>query len=208
MASKIAQLKDQLVEQTEMIQTLRTERDSTRDMMKKLYITIVKYKPEFQALTGQFTEASYPNLRAEDATRDSNSELARNVGAAFGAITVAVKDMHKDLSDMYRELDQSVDDAMDKWRTVRAQEINESKASAFRGTPSTTSQNQRAQTPEVPLVSSTRVDSAASTPPTVVGTEKKIGTTPASPVEKKKPAQKLGSIMDGIATAASKTSKK
>lgn len=199
MASKIRELRDSLVEQTEMIRTLRADRDSTKDIVKALYMVLVKFRPEFLAQTEGFSELEYPSLRAEEVTKLPNAEMVKNIGVVFRVITSSVEQMSGEIKAMYKELDQSVDGAVEQWRVVRAQESNQAKAQTFRDPLATNTENKRAPTPEVPLVNRTRVDGATAPSTALGGTTSAPAPKPASPTDSKKGnGKKLGDVVNGL----------
>jgi len=201
MASRIRELKDQLVEQTGTITSMQHERAETNEVVKSFYLALVKYKPEFSKMTSTYADVEFPNLRAEAAQRETTAVLMKNSLSGFGALVEAMNKMHAELAEVYRELDQSVDEAMLNWQTVRAQEKSHAKASTFRADSPFTTTEKRAATPEVPLDDSSRVDSAVSTPTPVVNSTKKAEPKPAPKTEKKR-SEKISDLLTPKPTSA------
>lgn len=186
MTSKIRELKDTLVAQNEMIVTLRTDRDAVRDMLKHIYLAMVKYKPDFVEKVAMFSDVTTPSIRAEDLMTLSPVETIKNIGSMFTSLTTGLADFHTELSSIYKELDQATDEAMERWHTIRAQETALAKSTFFRDHSAIPSQDKRAKTPDLPLGNLALSDDSHLTPPTSPDPSGKSATGEIRKVEAKK----------------------
>lgn len=165
MSSKIRDMKETIVQQNEMVKTLRSEKQAVRDTVQGLYTALIKYKIEYDTNTSAIETGAYPSLTGEDMTKLVIPELLRKVGEAFSTVADALAENRAEVRSMYKELDQDVSAALSEWESIQAQDRADKKALAFRDNLTTHASRQKASTPE-PVVSAPVAGGISALPPT------------------------------------------
>jgi hypothetical protein len=149
MASKIRELKDTIVSQNNLIAALQRDKGEVTDGLRSLYTALVKYKVAYTTEAVDAETASYPDIRSEDLTALSKTELVVRIGGVFAAVTNSLGELRTEVKDVYKELDADVDAALDTWRQLSAQGTHRDKLHPFRATALSDASQARPTTPEV-----------------------------------------------------------
>lgn len=199
MSSRIRELKQNLEEQTQVIKTMREEKKGIDQVIRSLYLSLVKAKPEFNASQTRIEQNSYPDLKGDDLNRLRPKEIIEKIGETMGVLFNSTSALRDDIKDIYRELDADVDAKMNEWNILRAQlREDDSQARLFRDNPVSTSMPSRAETPDIAMVDRTRADSGVASPPTPTITSGRKDAQPKSPTkEKKTNASTLAGVVNG-----------
>lgn len=212
MSAQIRALKESLVEQNEMIKTLRSDRQIVRDTIQSLYTALVRYKVEYDTNSTAIESGTYPTLSGEDMTKYQVHELLKKVGEAFSVVTESLNENRAEVRSMYKELDQDVSAALSEWESIRLQDRADQKAVTFRNNLAATASRPRTSTPEPVVPTSTGAHGTASlpSPPDSAGKKEK-SERPLEPIktDKSKTATKtLGDLISPVKGTAKTDSKK
>jgi hypothetical protein len=205
MASKIKELKDTVVHQTEVVKTLRTDQIAVREVVHELYRMLVKYKPEFIGDKTMLESADTLDVKGEDITSRPTPELIRRIGVAFGSVTQSLSAVRNEVREVYRELDGDVDAALQEWQEIQIGAKHDKKAETFRSDIMEKASQERPQTPElgrtvVPAVGGTL-------PPTPPDAPGKKDTRPLAISKPSAGTTTLGAMLSPTASAAPTTPK-
>jgi len=176
MAAKIHEFKETISAQNQMIITLRAERQSTRDTLTNLVTSLVKYKPTFTTQATMVETGAYPDIKSEDMMTKDPSDNLRAIAAVFKTIVSSLEENRQELRAIYKELDAEVEDVMNQWQQIKAQDDRDAKLRLFREDTVAKASVPRAPTPETPVVagaSTNGISSSRSTPLDTTNTSKR-----------------------------------
>lgn len=203
--TKIQTLKTTVEEQNERIQTLNQNKKQLWDNVSATYQAMTKYKPTFVShQTGIETE-TFPEIRNEDLVKMTPAEVVRRFGEVFRVMASALEENRQEVRSIYAELDTDIDNALDQWQKIKAQDDVNKKSEAFRGNIVANASSARSTTPDLvaPKPSSDFGPTLPPTPPSAPGKKEPI--QPISTGKSKSGTTTLEGMLSP--TGASKTSK-
>jgi hypothetical protein len=166
LASKIRDLKLTVTEQNQMIIKQRQESASVREVTHKLYLALVKYKVEHTQGATAVEEQEFPPLRGEDLTKMPMNTLVGNIGTAFNTVIKSLSSNREEVRAMLKEFDAEIDEEMEKWQRIRAEDQQTKTAEFFRENIASSNAKARPETPDTPLAGSTSAGARTNLPPT------------------------------------------
>jgi hypothetical protein len=165
-ASRIHELRTVITEQNQALIEKKRNEAEIREVITKLYQSMVQFKPEFIATQTAVEDVEYPEMRGEDIARQSLSTLVSTSARAFFTVAAALKSNRNEVLAVYKELDAEIDDEVQKWKRMRAEEGAQKTAETFRANLTANNAKARPETPETPLGSTSPPRTTSNMPPT------------------------------------------
>jgi len=200
MSARIREIKEALALQNNMIAKLKTDNESNRTAMIKMYTALVRLKPTYQSGVTVVEDAQYPDLKGEDLAKMGTDALTDRAFVAVSALVSSLMSVRQEVTSLYKELDEDVEAEMAKWATLRDQSDNQAKAQAFRDHSVTSLTKERSKTPDMVASSAGRHGpSLPETPPEAPGTRK-----PVPAVEVGKPKANAITLAEAMSPTSAK----
>jgi len=194
MASKIRELRDTIVQQNEMVVTLRDDKKKMRESVVQFYSALAKYKPEFLAGQTAVEDGEYPDIRGEDLSSLQGPDLLMKAANVFKAVVMALAANRDEVRSIYKELDEDINGALDKWHQITIQDRHEKKAETFRSDIVSEASRKRPETPDV-VAHHGAGSRGPALPPTPPDTAGKKTPQPVTVDKQKSGTSTLGSLL-------------
>lgn len=201
LGEKIREYKTVIDQQNGMISGYQREKSENSKVIQTLYTAICQYKVEYAENVAPITEHQYPELKMEDMRTMTAVQLLARVGEAMATVCKTLGETSHELRSAYHEMDITMETSLNQFRTLQANETAQRKGQAFLGSGVSTPQKERPQTPEIPMVSRPRVDSAsvASEDPVLSPTGKENKQQSASGKSKAGKGKPLDKVLNSLA---------
>ena len=154
------------MDQNRMIEKQKVDLATTRSNIVQLYTALVKYKVEFNTEQTAVESEVYPDLKGEDLANLRSEELISSLARAFKTMTISLKENRAEIRDIMKEFDSGIEEELEKWNRLRAEEGRAKAAETFRAHNVAANTKIRPETPEPPLVPTAGASIPTNAPPT------------------------------------------
>jgi len=161
LTERIRIFRETIDQQNGMISTYQKEKSDNVQVIQALYAAVCKYKVEYMENVAPISEHAYPEMRMEEIRNLSLAQLVGRIGEALSTVCNSLGDTSRELRSAYHEMDMSMEQSLNQFRTLQASENATRKGQAFLNASSSSSSQARSQTPEIPMVSRPRIDSVS-----------------------------------------------
>lgn len=190
---RLETMKATLTEQNDAI-VIYKKQLSEYELFKTFAVNLARARPKIDESFEDYEEVTIPTDRVESIATMTPTALVQYVISYYNAVQLGAFQAQENYSTIAAGLDEEIDEQINRWNTIRTATSKTAKAEAFREASSRTPTQTRPETPDVPLVNRTRVDSGATTPASVESSQKKTKTKPTGEAKKGKKTELLSSV--------------